>query len=283
MHLLDINELSSSQITDIFNLTDKLQQSGDQPLLHGKTVILFFPESSLRTRITFEKGIKQLGGESILFPPETLDRREELIDTINYIQNWADAIVVRHADFSKVVEMSEHARIPIINAMTSVNHPCEILTDLYSIREQRSDYTELTYTFIGPASNISRSWADIASVMNLDFHHVSVPGQAFAEPSSNYTFHTELEEVLPYSDVILTDSLPNEFRTEEYIRRYGITLARMQLTKPGSMLNPCPPFFREEEVSRDAIDSDYFVGHAFKKNLIYVQQAILLYCLSVSC
>ncbi len=280
MHVLDIHGLSSTQITDLFDLTDKLKQSGGERRLQGKTFILFFPESSLRTRITFEKGIKDLGGESILFPPEALDRREELLDTINYIQNWADAIVVRHSDFAKVVKMSEYARIPVINAMTSVNHPCEILTDLYSIREQRSHYTELVYTFVGPASNISRSWADIARVMNLDFHHVSAPGDAFAETADNYHFHTELDEVLPYSNVILTDSLPNAYRTEAYISRYGITLARMKSTKPGSMLNPCPPFFRNEEVSADAIDSEYFVGHAFKKNLLYVQQAILLYCLS---
>lgn len=245
-----------------------------------KTFILFFPENSLRTRITFEKGIKDLGGECILFPPEALDRREELIDTVKYIENWADGIVVRHSDFMKINEMAKYSSIPIVNAMTSVNHPCEILADLYSISERKNNYRELVYTFVGPASNISRSWTNVAKIMNLDFNHVSLAGNEITEQSRNYMFHTELEEVLKHSDVILTDSLPDQFRTDDYISKYQITLERMMLTKKHSILNPCPPFFRNEEVSEEVINSDYFVGHSFKKNLVYVQQAIILYCLS---
>ncbi|KRE41787.1 hypothetical protein [Paenibacillus sp. Soil522] len=161
----------------------------------------------------------------------------------------------------------------------SDNHPCEILADLYSISEKKEKYKELVYTFVGPAGNISRSWTNIANIMNLEFNHVCLAGNELAEHSHNYKFHTELEIVLKKSDVILTDSLPNQFRTEEYINKYQITLERMKLTKKHSILNPCPPFFRNEEVSEDVISSDYFVGHEFKKNLVYVQQAIILYCL----
>lgn len=279
VHLLDIKQLSSCQITEIFNLTKRLKLKKEGPLLDGKNFILFFPETSLRTRITFEKGIKDLGGECILFPPGTLDRREQLIDTIKYVENWADGIVVRHADYSKIEEMAKHSTIPIINAMTSDNHPCEILADLYSISEKKENYKELVYTFVGPIGNISRSWANIAKIMNLDFNHVSVAGNEIAEQSHNYKFHTQLEEILMKSDVVLTDSLPSQFRTDDYISKYQITLERMKLTNKHSILNPCPPFFRNEEVSEDVISSDYFVGHSFKKNLVYVQQAIILYCL----
>lgn len=280
LHLLDVDGLSSLQISEIFNLTHKLIEHKGERLLQGKTFILFFPENSLRTRITFEKGIKNLGGECILFSPEALDRREQLIDTIKYIENWADGIVVRHSDFMKITEMAKFSSIPIVNAMTSVNHPCEILADLYSISERKNNYRELVYTFVGPASNISRSWTNVAKIMNLDFNHVCLVGNEITEQSPNYKFHTELEEVLKYSDVILTDSLPDQFRTDDYISKYQITLERMMLTKKHSILNPCPPFFRNEEVSEDVINSDYFVGYSFKKNLVYVQQAIILYCLS---
>ncbi|MBP1905195.1 ornithine carbamoyltransferase [Paenibacillus turicensis] len=280
MHLLDVNGLSSLQILEIFNLSKRLKEHKVERLLQGKTFILFFPENSLRTRITFEKGIKDLGGECILFPPEALDRREQLIDTVKYIENWADGIVVRHSDFTKITEMARYSSIPIVNAMTSVNHPCEILADLYSISEKENNYRQLVYTFVGPASNISKSWTNVAKIMNLDFNHVSLVGNEITEQSHNYKFHTELEEVLKHSDVILTDSLPNQFRTDDYFSKYQITLDRMLLTKKNSILNPCPPFFRNEEVSEDVINSDYFVGHSFKKNLVYVQQAIILYCLS---
>lgn len=221
-----------------------------------------------------------MGGECILFPPETLDRREQLIDTVKYMENWVDGIIVRHADFSKVEELAKHSAIPVINAMTSHNHPCEVLTDLFSISKLKANYNELVYTFVGPAGNVSRSWVDIAKVMNLQFNHVSVAGNELLEQSPTYMFHTELDEILKNSDVILTDSLPNDFRTADYIEKYQITLERMKTTKIHSILNPCPPFFRNEEVSEDVISSDYFVGHTFKKSLIYVQQAVILYCLS---
>jgi ornithine carbamoyltransferase len=279
MNLLDISELSSQQITDIFQLADRLRLQNDRNSLVGKTFVLFFPESSLRTRITFEKGIRELGGECVLFPPETLDKREQLSDVINYLENWVDGVIVRHPDFSKIRELSSQSSIPIINAMTSHNHPCEILSDLYSISRQRENLKELVYTFVGSGGNICKSWADVAIVMNLKFNHVCTRGHELGKDSPNYKYHTELEDVLIESDVILTDSLPKELRTNEYINKYQITLERMKLTKKNAILNPCPPFFRGEEISNDAISSDYFVGYPFKKNLLYVQQAIVLHCL----
>jgi len=279
VHFLNLRQFSLDDIREIFTLAGTLKRDQGNKRFEGKTFILFFPETSLRTRITFEKGIKDLGGECILFPPEALDRRERLIDTIKYIENWADGVVVRHPDLAKIEELAKHSSIPVINAMTSDNHPGEILTDLYSISEQREDYKDLAYTFVGPGGNICRSWAEIAQVMNLKFNHVGAAGHELDAQTLNYKFHTELEEVLTGSDVVLTDSWPDSFRTEDHIRKYQITLERMRLTRPRSLLNPCPPFFRNEEVDEDVLTSDYFVGYAFKKNLVYVQQAILAYCL----
>lgn len=281
MHLLDIGELSPEGIEELYALADTLNDGGERESLKGKTFALFFPESSLRTRMTFEKGIKSLGGECILFPPETLDKRERLSDVIGYVANWADGIVVRHADYAKVEELSRHSPIPIVNAMTSYNHPCEILTDFYSISRLKADYKELVYTFVGPAGNILRSWMALAKIMDLRFVHVCAPGNEQDTDASprNYAFRTDLKSALADSDIVLTDSLKDEFRTEGYIRDYQLTLDRMKLTRSGSLLNPCPPFFRGEEVGEDVIESDYFVGHAFKKNLFYVHQAIVLYSL----
>ncbi|SEN98321.1 ornithine carbamoyltransferase [Paenibacillus sp. OV219] len=281
MHLLNLRELSHKQIDEIFELADELRLQNDKysRSLTRKTFVLFFPESSLRTRITFEKGIKDLGGECILFPPETLDKREQLSDVTHYLENWVDGIIVRYPDYSKIQELAYQSSLPIINAMTSVNHPCEILSDLYSISRQRENFTELVYTFVGPAGNICRSWVEAAGVMNLNFNHICAEGHELGERSTNYSYHNEFEDVLTRSDVILTDSLPKELLTDEYINKYQITLDRMKLAKPNAILNPCPPFFRGEEISEDAISSDYFVGHSFKKNLLYVQQAIVLYSL----
>lgn len=282
MDLLEISDLSEKQIMEIFNLADKLKNSTEGTELSGKTAVLFFPESSIRTRISFEKGIADLGGYSIFFPPSTLDKREELEDVIKYIENWADFVVIRHSDFRKIREIARHSDIPVINAMTSENHPCEILSDLYSLRSIRSNYRDLTYTFVGGRGNIANSWAEAAKVLNLRFNHVCTNGNEIRANDNNYSYSTELEEVLPQSDIILTDPLPPELITKEYTGKYQITLERMKKAKKNSLLNPCPPFFRNEEVSGDVIDSDYFVGYRFKENLIYVQQAIILYCLGQS-
>ncbi|MFD1775061.1 ornithine carbamoyltransferase [Paenibacillus rhizophilus] len=279
LHFLDIEEWKPEQIQDIFGLTDRLCQNREQPLLQGKTFILFFPESSLRTRVSFEKGIRDLRGEYICISPEALNKREQLSDVISYMANWADAAVVRHPDLHKLRELSRGASIPVINAMTSENHPCEIMSDLYAISKRRPDYKDLVYTFVGPAGNISRTWMSMAKMMNLNFHHVCTEGNALGPETANYTFHTSLDGILPDSDILLTDSLPEEYRTAEYIGKYQLNLQRMRMAKPGAMLNPCPPFFRGEEISADAINSDYFAGYEFKKSLLFVQQAIMLYCL----
>lgn len=278
MNLLRLDDLTDSQIHEIFELAEKLRLDGQVNSLKGKTFILFFPETSIRTRITFEKGIKDLGGDCIMFPPETLNKREKIEDVVKYIENWADGIIVRHPEYLKLEEMAKHSSIPVINAMTSINHPCEILSDLYSISQIKNNYRDLNYTFVGPANNISRSWKNVAKVLNLKFSHICTKGNELGEESEHYKFYTNIEDVLLETDVVLTDSLSKELKTNEYINTYQITLHQMKRIKKNAILNPCPPFFRNEEVSEDVISSDYFVGYDFKKNLLYVQQAIILYC-----
>ena len=117
--LVFIDDFSKEEIYEIFKLADEFADDVSQVNpLEGKTVVLFFPESSLRTRVTFEKGIQELGGKTILFPPEALDKKEKIQDVIGYLENWVDAAIVRHSDIRIVKSMAEHARIPVINAMT---------------------------------------------------------------------------------------------------------------------------------------------------------------------
>ncbi|MTI71879.1 MAG: ornithine carbamoyltransferase [Firmicutes bacterium] len=280
MNFISINNLNDESIRKIFGLANSLKKSSQSPLV-GMTLVLFFPESSIRTRLTFEKGIQDLGGKCILFPPSTLDKREESIDVIRYIENWADAVIVRHSDFDKISRLAQYSKIPVINAMSSYNHPCEIMSDIYSISKVRPNYRSLSYTFVGENGNISNSWRIAAEVLDLKLNHVCIEGNKIKENDDNYSFSTNLEEILPKSDVVLTDPLSKKLRVDEYIEKYQITLEKMNRCKSKSLLNPCPPFYRGEEVSADVIDSKYFVGYEFKKNLIYVQQAIILYCLGI--
>ena len=138
--LVFIDDFSKEEIYEIFKLADKFAGEVSQAkLLEGKTVVLFFSESSISTRVTFEKGIQELGGKTILFPPEALNKKEKIEDVIGYLENWVDAVIVRHRDIQIVKSMAEYASIPVINAMTSENHPCEIITDLYELSRLYKD------------------------------------------------------------------------------------------------------------------------------------------------
>ncbi len=164
--------------------------------------------------------------------------------------------------------------------MTFENHPCEILTDMYSISKLRSNFLDLTFTFVGERGNIFNSWIHVCEVLNIKLNHVFIEDTRGG--SDNYNYYDNLDEVLKDTDIVLTDPLPKDCRNEEYYNKYQISLERMKQTKENSLLNPCPPFYRGMEVSKDVIDSKYFVGYEFKKNLLYVQQAIILYCLGIN-
>jgi len=281
MNFARIDSLSEEQVLHIFKLADILKNACSMQPLKGKTFILFFPESSIRTRITFEKGIKDLGGASILFPPQTLDKKESIKDVVGYISNWADGIIVRHPNIRIIDEMCKHSGIPVINAMTMHNHPCEIMTDLYSLSKLKPDFLKLNYAFVGAKGNIGQSWLEASKVLGFKLYQVCRAGYELGEEIDTYKFSENLKETVKLCEVVLTDGIPVELRNEEYISEYQITTETMELAQKNAILNPCPPFARGEEVSGAVIDSEYFVGYEFKKNLIYIQQAIILFCCGI--
>lgn len=167
-NLVYVDDLSKEEMYEIFKLADKFAEgAGQVKPLQGKTVVLFFPESSIRTRVTFEKGIQELGGKTILFPPEALDKKEKLGDVVGYLENWVDAVVVRHSDIEVVKSMAKYAKIPVINAMTSENHPCEIIADLYALSKLHKDIEKRKFLFVGAKGNIGNTWKAASKLMGF--------------------------------------------------------------------------------------------------------------------
>lgn len=273
-NLIYISDFSKEEIYEIFKLADNLVKGvGQAKTLEGKTIVLFFPESSIRTRVTFEKGIQELGGKTILFPPSALDKKEKLQDVMGYLDNWVDAIVVRHSDIEVVKNMAKYAKVPVINAMTSENHPCEIITDLYALSKLYKSLEKKKFLFAGAKGNIGNSWKAASELLGFELVQCCPVGYEM----ENIKFHTNIEDAIIGKDIICTDSIPD--KAKEDFKEYQITIQHMEKANPGAVLNPCPPFFRGEEVSADVINSDYFVGYGFKKYLVPVQQAILCYLL----
>ena len=141
-NLIRLTDYTKNDIYDIFKLTEEVQQGKYSDILKGKSVVLFFPNSSIRTRVTFEKGIYLLGGQPILFSTEALDKKESLKDVCGYLNNWADMIVVRHKDIKVIEEIAKYSAVPVINAMTDSNHPCEVISDMYALSKIRKDFVE---------------------------------------------------------------------------------------------------------------------------------------------
>lgn len=273
-NLLRLTDLTKEAILDIFRIADEIQEGQHRLALSGKTVVMFFPESSIRTRVTFEKGIYLLGGQTILFPPTALDKKEAHEDVVGYLNNWADAMVIRHKDMEVLETFSRYSSCSIINAMTSINHPCEILSDLYALSKRRPNFLEDEILFVGEQGNIGLAWKEAATVLGLKFSQCCPAPYKMADVN----WYEKIDTAIIGKDVVCTDGIPKEFL--EDFKDNQVTLDVMKKANTDAILNPCPPFFRGEEVSEDVIDSPYFVGYDFKKNLMEVQQAILIYCLS---
>lgn len=272
--LLHINDFTKEDIFEIFEIADDISCGKYCDFLKGKTVIMFFPNSSIRTRVTFEKGIHLLGGQTILFAPETLDKKEEIEDVIGYLNHWADVIVVRHQHIALLEKIKKYSKVPIINAMTDINHPCEIISDLYSLSKIRSDFLKDNYLFCGTNSNIGLAWKEASEVMGFSFSQCCPKGHEM----EGVVTYDHIEVAVKDKDIICTDSLPNIILKD--FREYQITKDIMKQANTNAILNPCPPFFRGEEISCDVVNTDFFVGYHFKKTLLEIQQAIIIYCMA---
>lgn len=145
--LIRLTDYSKSDIYEIFEIADDLLKGKYKNFFKGKTVVMFFPNTSIRTRVTFEKGVYLLGGQAVLFPTETLDKKEDLQDVFGYLSNWADVLVIRHKDIHVLEKIARYSSVPVINAMTDVNHPCEIISDLYALSKIRDNFIKDKFLF----------------------------------------------------------------------------------------------------------------------------------------
>ena len=171
---------------------------------------MFFPASSIRTRVSFEKGIYLLGGQSILFDPATLDKKEDIKDVCGYLQNWADAVIVRYKDIAMLERMADAMSIPVINAMTDDNHPCEMMSDIYTLSKIRPDYLGDDYLFVGADGNIGRAWKEASEAFGLSL----LQSAPLSHQVPGLNCNDNLETAIVGKDIICTDSIPQSMTSE---------------------------------------------------------------------
>lgn len=268
-HLIRLTDWTEADVDAVFTLARR-HRAGDGPR-HDGAVAMFFPPTSIRTRASFERGAALSGLQPIAFPPDSLDKPEALEDVAGYLAQFVDALVVRHPDISVLERLAAADGVPVVNAMTSENHPCEVLSDLFAL-SLSTDVRALRYVFVGADGNIGRAWREATQLLSLDFTQCSPADLAISGVPST----EDLEAAISRADVILTDG-PGAHA--EALAPYRITQDLLAKAPSGVRLAPCPPFVRGREATAEAIAGPAFVGYGFKRELIPVQQAILSHCL----
>lgn len=270
--IITINDLLPAEIEQVFDLADR-SDSLAFPRSAGLTACTSFEGNSIRTRATFVKALADLGITPVEVP-NLLKTGEDMRHLAGYMDSWMDLYILRDRDHERMAAFAAASVKPVINAMTGLAHPCEVLADLYSIQKEKGDVRRLRYCVLGPPTNVLMSWQRIGQVMGLDMIHVLPPGTAPEMPPGSSVTHHKADG-LTGADVILTDAWPQGF----FDPSLQLTLADLAAAKPDAWVIPCPPFNVAQEIHADVIDSHYFAGYAQKRYLYHVQKALITFAL----
>ncbi len=277
----------------------KLRPAHFRQMLVGKSAVLLFEKSSLRTRLTFELGMKQLGGDAVFldYQESRLDGREALTDVARNLERWFDCIVTRTFSHEAAVRLAEHASIPVINGLSDAEHPCQALADLFTLQEKWRELEGKTLAFIGDGNNVCASLIHAAALSGMSLvavtpaSHQPYPeaAQDFERLSTSATASyrwTESVDGLQGADSVYTDtwvSMGQEEETQERVRvlkSFQVTPELMASTGKDPYFMHCLPAHRNQEVTDSVMDSSQSLVYEQAENRLHVQKALLLLLLA---
>ena len=294
-HLLKLQDLSQHDILDILNLADQLKYEKkhgiEHPILKGKTLGMIFQKSSTRTRVSFETGMYQLGGQALFLSSRDLQigRGEPVEDTARVLSRYLDAIMIRTFEQSEVEALAEYGSIPIINGLTDYCHPCQVLADLLTIREYKNSFDGLKLCFIGDGNNMANSLIVGAIKMGMSCAVACPQGyepdaqiMKWAKENGDFMCSDNILECAKGSDVLYTDvwaSMGQEVEKaerEKIFKSFQINDEVMAVTNDSCMLLHCLPAHREEEITAKVFEehADEIFDEA--ENRLHAQKAVLV-------
>lgn len=260
MNLLDVNDLSATQIRAIWALANT------PPRRLSGTIAWSFEGNGIRTRTTFIEAFRELGLAYVELP-NLLKTSERACDLAGYLDPFYAMYVVRESNHERLREFAAASTRPVINAMSRAAHPCEVLSDAYYINSKIRPIENAKIGLWGPTTNVFQSWHALASVFGIKIQHFC--GSEFHSESGSVVFNSSPTEAV---DILVTDSWPNEFNVSAW------SLTREHLARLGNpKLLPTPPFSIGREVGFDPIAYEGFVGYEQKRALLSVQRAILMH------
>lgn len=295
--LLSIEDLTLEDIENIFTMTDflKSKEGNSHRPLSGKSVGLYFEKPSTRTRVSFEVGVYQLGGYPIYLDTKTLQigRGETISDTARTLSRYLDCIVARTLKDETIRELALYADIPVVNALTDREHPCQVLGDIYTVKEHFGSYKNLKFSFVGDGNNVANSLLLLCSKLGIDFAIASPEGyhikKDLAEKAlenakisgANINFYNDPLDAVKNADIIYTDvwvSMGEEIEAEKRYRDFKGFQVNNELIKmahPNVKIMHCLPAMRGKEITDDVMDGPNSIVFDQAENRLHIQKAIL--------
>jgi ornithine carbamoyltransferase len=300
-HFLDLDRLDGDTLRGILDVGRALKAgtpfNGEPRPLVGKALALIFEKPSTRTRVSFEVGVRQLGGDAVVLEPSgtQLGRGETVADTARVLSRYVDAIVIRTVKESKLLELAEHATVPVINGLTDRTHPCQLMADVMTFEERLGSIAGRTIAWCGDGNNMATSWIHAAVRFGFELRlacpePLSPPQDVLdwsARQGGRIRVTSDMAEALSGADCVVTDvwvSMSDDDKRPEYrhnlLRAYQIDEAAMALAKPEAIFLHCLPAHRGEEVAAAVIDGPQSAVWDEAENRLHAQKGILIWCMT---
>jgi len=294
---LAITDLTTEEVHEIFKLAidikTKLKKGKSYHVLEGQTLAMIFQKPSARTRVSFEVGMFQLGGHALYLSPNDIGigKREAVKDIAQVFSRYNDGIMARLFDHEHIIELAENATIPVINGLTDLLHPCQVMGDMLTVLEHRGNFDNLKVAFVGDGNNLANSWLNIASripmTLNLAIPEGYDPDTNIYENAINsgiskINIFRDPKEAVQGVDVIYTDvwaSMGQESEAEKrkkVFASYQVNQELVDLADKDVKVMHCLPAHRGDEITDEVIDGPHSIVFDEAENRLHIQKAIMV-------
>ncbi|MDQ0455230.1 ornithine carbamoyltransferase [Rhizobium paknamense] len=297
-HFIDLSAMTAEDLNHILSdAKDRKAKTkagtADKPLA-GKMLAMIFEKPSTRTRVSFDVGMRQLGGETLFLSGTEmqLGRAEAIGDTARVLSRYVDAIMIRTTDHTRLLEMAEHATVPVINGLTDMTHPCQIMADIMTIEEHRGPVKGKTLAWTGDGNNVLHSFVEGSARFGYRMTMAVPMGSEPDDRILNWARDNggdimlchDAERAVKGADAVVTDTwvsmnMEHKARGHNIFQPYQVNSALMQQAKPEALFLHCLPAHRGEEVTDEVIDGPQSVVFDEAENRLHAQKSILAWCL----
>ncbi|MCX7727082.1 MAG: ornithine carbamoyltransferase [Chitinispirillaceae bacterium] len=301
--LITLLDLSSEEIEKILELAKKIKEERNNfnnSSFKNKSAVMIFEKPSLRTRITFETAIYELGGNAISLSSDMIGmgKRESVKDIAKNLERWVHLIIARTYSHNTVEELAHYSSIPVINALTDLFHPCQALAFAQTLREHRKELTQIKVVFVGDGNNVCNSLMVLCAKMGYNFTAICPPRYVpdhqilskcvdiAKQKGSSITVTNQIDNSLSDATVIYTDVWTSMGQEKEAERRkrdfaaYQVNSDLLSKAPSDVLVSHCLPAHREEEITSEVLDSEHSIAFDEAENRLHVQKAIIVYLFS---